>query len=97
MEIKEISVAGTLESSDVQIILNPNPGGGLAVDLESDVKAIFGDAILETVYQVCREMEVTEAAIEIHDKGAFDHVIRARLIAAVLRAAKRDQVDWERM
>ena len=67
------------------------------MDLESDVKAIFGDAILETVYQVCREMEVTEAAIEIHDKGAFDHVIRARLIAAILRAAKRDQVDWERM
>jgi citrate lyase subunit gamma (acyl carrier protein) len=97
MEVKEISVAGTLESSDVQIILKPNPGGGLAVDLESDVKAIFGDAILETVYQVCREMEVTEAAIEIHDKGAFDHVIRARLIAAILRAAKRDQVDWERM
>lgn len=97
MEVKEISVTGTLESSDVQIILKPNPGGGLAVDLESDVKAIFGDAILETVYQVCREMEVTEAAIEIHDKGAFDHVIRARLIAAILRAAKRDQVDWERM
>lgn len=97
MEVKEISVAGTLESSDVQIILKPNPGGGMTVDLTSDVKAIFGDAILETVAQVCRDMEVTEAAIEIHDKGAFDHVIRARMMTAILRAAKIEQVDWERM
>ena len=37
MELKKPAVAGTLESSDVQIMLRPNPGEGIHIDLKSDV------------------------------------------------------------
>ena len=45
MEIKETAMVGTLESGDVAITLDPNPGRGIEIELESDVKPQFGTAI----------------------------------------------------
>ena len=89
------AVAGTLESSDVQIAVAPNPGGGIVIDLDSDVKAQFGDAIEETVRQVLAEFDITDASVRLLDKGALDCVIRARLRCAVCRAAQTPY-DWTR-
>ena len=49
MEIKETSMVGTLESGDVEITLWPNPGKGIEIELESDVKLQFGGAIERAV------------------------------------------------
>ncbi len=37
MEIKQTAIAGTLESSDIQIMLSKGQSG-IQIDLESDVK-----------------------------------------------------------
>ena len=95
MTLKIPAIAGTLESSDVQIAVAPNPGGGIDIDLQSDVKAQFGDAIEETVRQVLAEFDVTEASVRLLDKGALDCVIRARLRCAVCRAVETPY-DWTR-
>ena len=95
MILKIPAVAGTLESSDVQIAVAPNPGGGIAIDLESDVKAQFGDAIEETVRQVLAEFDISDASVRLLDKGALDCVIRARLRCAVCRSAQTSY-DWTR-
>ena len=50
MILKKPAMAGTLESSDVQITLRPNPNGGVQLNLRSDVMAQFGDAIRDTAY-----------------------------------------------
>ena len=86
MELKKPAVAGTLESSDVQIMLRPNPGQGIQIDLKSDVKALFGDAIEATVRSVLEEFAILDAIVEINDKGALDFAIRARMECAVCRA-----------
>ncbi len=88
-------MAGTLESSDVQIAVAPNPGRGVQIELESDVKAQFGDAIEATVRDVLSDMEVSEAAVRLLDKGALDCVIRARLRCALCRSAETPY-DWTR-
>lgn len=93
MELKKPAVAGTLESSDCQIILRPNPGQGIEIELDSVVQAMFGDAILDTVNQVLQEFDVSDAQIEIHDKGALDFAIRARMQCAICRAADI-RYDW---
>ena len=49
MEIKETAMVGTLESGDVAITLDPNPGRGIEIELESDVKPQFGTAIERAV------------------------------------------------
>lgn len=88
MVLKKPAVAGTTESSDVQITVAPNEAGGRELLLNSIVKAQFGDAILETVNAVLDEFEIADARVEIHDRGAFDWVIRARMQAAVCRASE---------
>ncbi len=93
MELKKPAVAGTLESSDVQVTLRPNPGKGIQISLTSDVKALFGQAIEATVRDVLAEFGVSDALVEINDKGALDFAIRARMQCAVCRAAEI-RFDW---
>ena len=84
MEIKKPAIAGTLESSDCQIMIRPNGGEGISIDLESDVKMMFGDSIL-----------ATDAYVEIHDKGALDCVIKSRMQCVICRGAEV-HYDWSR-
>lgn len=93
MEIRKTAVAGTLESSDCQIIIHPNPGKGIAITLDSNVAAMFGTSIMETVKEVLAELCVKDAAVEIQDKGALDCVIKARLLCAACRGAE-ERYDW---
>lgn len=95
MTLKIPAVAGTLESSDVQIAIAPNPGQGIEIDLESDVKAQFGEAIEETVRDVLAEFDISDASVRLLDKGALDCVIRARLRCAICRSAETPY-DWTR-
>ena len=83
-DIVRRATAGTLESSDVFVTLEPGEGG-LQIDIDSVVKNQFGDMILKTVEEVLRELEVSSAKVAIVDRGALDCVIRARVETAVLR------------
>lgn len=95
MEIIKPAAAGTLESSDCHIVVRPNPGRGRVIDLESNVKAMFGDSILETAQRVLDEFEISDACVEIRDKGALDCVIRSRMQCAVCRGADT-HYDWSK-
>ena len=77
------ATAGTLESSDVFVTLEPHDG--LQIDIDSVVKNQYGEAILHTVEDVLNELNVRNAKLSIVDRGALDCVIRARVETAVLR------------
>ena len=77
------ATAGTLESSDVFVTLEPHDG--LQIDIDSVVKNQYGEAILHTVEDVLSELNVRNAKLSIVDRGALDCVIRARVETAVLR------------
>ena len=94
MEIKKPAVAGTMESSDCMVTIRPGEGKN-QIDLQSDVKLMFGDSILKTVESVLEEMEVHGAEVSILDRGALDCVIRARVQCAVCRAAELS-CDWSK-
>ena len=93
MELKKPAMAGTLESSDIQITLRPNPGNGIQIALKSDVMNMFGESIKATIQQVLSEFGVQDALVDANDKGALDFVIRARMECAVCRAAEI-RFDW---
>ena len=82
-KIIQRATAGTLESSDVFVTLEP--ADGLEIELDSVVKNQFGENILHTVQEVLDELEVRDAKLSIVDRGALDCVIRARVETAVLR------------
>lgn len=93
MEIKQAVMVGTLESSDIQISIMPNPGKGLEVQLQSVVKTQYGDAILATMNEVLESFGITDAIVDAADRGALEWVIRARMQAACCRATGT-KFDW---
>ena len=94
MEIKKAAVAGTMESSDCMVTIRPGDGT-IDVQLESDVKVMFGNSILATVQDTLISLGVTSAEVGIRDRGALDCVIRARVECAVCRAAG-EAFDWKK-
>ncbi len=84
MEIIKPATAGTMESSDVYIEITPS-SEGISIQLESVVKAQFGDSICASVQEVLEENGVKSATVRIVDRGALDCVIRARVETAVMR------------
>ena len=84
MEIKKIASAGTMESSDVYVEIEPG-NGQLEIHLESVVKTQFGDAIEAAVRDVLQEQNITDACVRVTDRGALDCVIRARVETAIAR------------
>lgn len=94
MEIKKAAVAGTMESSDCMVTIRPGDGS-LDIELDSDVKVMFGQSILETIRSTLEGLGVTSAEVEVRDRGALDCVIRARVECAACRAAG-EAFDWKK-
>lgn len=88
-KIVKKATAGTLESSDAYVELEPS-GGGNEIQIESAVLRQFGDAIRTSVADELRRLGVENAKIKIVDQGALDCVIRARVETAVVRG-REDQ------
>lgn len=85
MEIKNKAVAGTLESSDIYVLVEPNEGG-IELQLESIVMNQFGEEIEKTVREVLSEFNVLNIKIQLKDRGAVECAIRARVETALKRA-----------
>lgn len=86
MHIIRQAMAGTLESSDVLVEISP--ADRISIDLESPVKAQFGDSILATTQEVLRAKGVEGAQVRLQDQGALDCTLRARLEACIARASE---------
>lgn len=83
MDILTKASAGTVESSDAYVEIEP--ANGLSVNVESVVEVQFGESIRASVLDVLKEQNVQNAAVRVVDRGALDCVIRARVETAVLR------------
>ena len=83
LDIIKRASAGTMESSDVYVEIEP--AQGLQIRVESVVYAQFGDAIRKAAEEVLREQGITNASLRLVDRGALECVIRARVETAALR------------
>ena len=92
MKITKAAVAGTLESSDAQVRIQPIDS--LDIEINSSVAKQFGEQIEATVRAVLAKLNITAAQVIVEDKGALDCVLQARIKAAALRASD-ETVNWE--
>ena len=83
MELVKSAVAGTMESSDAYVEIEPSEG--LQIQLESVVAQQFGEAIKTVVKDVLAEQGVENAKIRVVDRGALECVLRARIETAIVR------------
>lgn len=95
MEIKKTVIAGTLESSDIQITLSPAPNGLIEIELESVVASQFGPQIKTVITETLQKFQIEGARVKAVDQGALDCVIKARMITAVQRALEQNEPAWE--
>lgn len=85
MEVKKAAIAGTLESSDAQITVEPGDGK-IELSIESSVIHQFGKQIRKTVLETLERLEVENAKVTVVDKGALDCTLKARVECAVYRS-----------
>ena len=84
MDIVKNASAGTMESSDAYVEIEPG-SGSLQIRLESVVAQQFGESITAVVKEVLAEQGVDNANVRVVDRGALECVIRARVETAILR------------
>lgn len=94
MEIKAIGKAGTLESSDITIIIEPSDSNEICINLKSSVEKQFGKQIKKVIEDTLIELGINKAMVNATDKGALDCVIRARVQTAAYRAAEAIDYKW---
>jgi citrate lyase subunit gamma (acyl carrier protein) len=86
MRIAKRAQAGTLQSSDLMVLVEP--ATTLVVEIESTVKQQFEHLIREKILEVLRANEVIAGRIRVTDRGALDYAIQARVETALQRSAE---------
>lgn len=84
MNIHRRGQAGTMQSSDLMVIVEP--ADGLVIEIESTVKKQFEHLIRARVELVLARLGAERLRVSINDRGALDYAIEARLEAALQRA-----------
>jgi citrate lyase subunit gamma (acyl carrier protein) len=86
MNITKSSSAGTVQSSDLTVLVEP--AERLDIQIESTVKQQFEHLIRKRVEAVLSRHAVTRARVRVSDRGALDYAIEARVETALKRAAE---------
>ena len=92
MEVKKPAVAGTLESSDAQVMIEPGEGK-IDLSLQSSVMNQYGRQIRATILETLERLEVRDARVTVVDKGALDCTLKARVECAVFRSCGQSEAN----
>ncbi len=93
MKIQKAAQAGTVESSDIIVKIEP-ADAGVEVVLTSSVMQQYGKQIEKVIRETLSELGVDAARVEAIDKGALDCTVKARTQAAAYRAAESTDYEW---
>lgn len=94
MKLIKNGMCGTVESSDILVIIEPKAGKGIEIKLKSSVEMQFGTHIKQVITSTLLELGVVDAVVIANDKGALDCVIKSRVQTAVHRAANSTEYKW---
>lgn len=86
-EFMKYATAGTLESNDCLITVEPSIN--LEIIIDSIVKDAFGDEIEKVIREVLKSQKIKKMKVHIQDKGALNYTIRARLLTAISRLEEK--------
>jgi citrate lyase subunit gamma (acyl carrier protein) len=86
MRIRTKASAGTMQSSDLMVVVEPSET--LRVDVDSTVKKQYEHLIRAQISATLEQLQVVAGLIKISDRGALDYAIAARVETAIRRAAK---------
>lgn len=85
MRIIKPAKAGTMESNDIYVMIQPNTEDKNVIELESIVLKQFGDQIRIVIKETLESIGVKNAVVTAKDRGALDYTIKSRIETAVKR------------
>lgn len=84
--IQKKAHAGTVESSDIYIEIEPAAAGsGIDLTVASVVYNQFGEEIEAVIMDTLQQLGVTDVKVNASDRGAVECTIRARVETVVCR------------
>lgn len=87
MKPKIPAQAGTFESSDVIVLIEPLPDkSGRKIEISSSVMQQFGESFTRIVIDLLDQFEMTDIHLIAKDKRALEPTIKARLETAIKRS-----------
>ena len=94
MEIKKAATAGTLESSDCMVTVEPGEGK-VDFSLESSVINQYGNQLRKVALETLKNLDIDNVRITIVDKGALDCTLKARIEGEVFRSVDQyENLPW---
>lgn len=94
MKIVKAAQAGTVESSDIVVKIEPKEDG-VEIELTSSVLQQYGERIEAVIRETLKELGIENAKVTAIDKGALDCTVRARTQTAAFRAADSTDYPWK--
>ncbi len=92
MELQRKAQAGTFESSDIMILIEPLKNKeGRKLEISSSVMLQYGDMLSELVNNILDKYEIENVHLIAKDKGALEPTIIARLETAITRALNQQK------
>ncbi|WP_425380554.1 citrate lyase acyl carrier protein [Spiroplasma endosymbiont of Stenodema calcarata] len=88
MEIKKMTSAGSLESGDVLVTVEPNNEQKINLTINSPFIRQFGQQMKKISLATLANLQVKNCNLVIQDQGAIDEVLVARIITALERASE---------
>ncbi|MFC2098204.1 aldolase/citrate lyase family protein [Bacteroidota bacterium] len=77
--------------SDCQVEIELQSSGGIKLDIQSRVYALYGQSIRSLALRMMEHFGIPDARILIRDSGALEFVLAARIEAAVKKAISSDK------
>lgn len=86
MQIRRKASAGTMQSSDLMVVVEPSDS--LEIHIDSTVKKQFEHLIRARIQATLEDLQITTGRIQVSDRGALDYAIAARIETALARASE---------
>lgn len=91
MKINKMATAGSTDSNDILITLEPSENG-FEMEFTSTVNKLYGRQIQNIICQTIGDLGLTDVKVTADDHGALDYTIRARVKTAVCHAVAEEPV-----
>lgn len=87
MKPKNSAQAGTFESSDMIVLIEPLPdNSGRKLEIFSTVMLQFGESLKNIINEMLDLYDLTDIHLIVKDKGALEATIKARIETAIKRS-----------
>ena len=95
MQLKKTAVAGTMESGDIMITIEPKDAGGVDLDLSSNVMQQYGRQIEAVIRETLSGLGIENAAVQAVPASVPPPSVRQRAVTTSGRCVSNGEALYQ--